>query len=281
MKTPLATVDADRFGPWAVVTGASSGIGKEFARQLAANGINVVLVARRLALLQEVGHVLAGRYGVEYRTVGLDLTDQDFLARIVESTQNLDVGLLVSNAGVGMPGEFLAHDLDVLRGVVRLNTMAHLDLTHHFGQVLARRGRGGVVLVSATGGLQGMPYMANDAATKAYVYTLGEGLHAEFAKHGLNMSVLLPGPTDTPVLETLGFEPDTSPVKPMTVEQCVAEALAALSANRATHIPGRINRIMATVIPRKVATKMMGRMIGQWVERKAARTTATTTAGQR
>jgi uncharacterized protein len=281
MKISLATVDADRFGPWAVVTGASSGIGTEFARQLAANGINVVLVARRLALLQEVGRVLADRYGVEYRAVSLDLTDPNFLARIVESTQNLDVGLLVSNAGAGIPGEFLAHDLDVLRGVVRLNTMAHLDLTHHFGQRLARRGRGGVVLVSATGGLQGMPYMANDAATKAYVFTLGEGLHTEFAKHGLNMSVLLPGPTDTPVLETLGFEPGTSPVKPMPVEQCVTEALAALTANRATHIPGRINRLMATVIPRKVATKMMGRMIGQWVERKAASTTATTTAGQR
>lgn len=268
MKIP-ATVDADRFGPWAVVTGASSGIGREFARQLAASGLNLVLVARRLNLLRETGNELASRYGVEYRAVGADLADPGFLPTISGATDDLDVGLLVSNAGSGIPGEFLGHRLDALRGIVRLNTLAHLDLTHHFGQRLKRRGRGGMLLVSALGASHGIPNMANDAATKAYVLSLGQGLHGEFAPHGVNVTVLVPGPTQTPVLAEFGFQPDTSPVKPMAVQRCVAEGLDALTANRPSRIPGRLNRVMAAVVPDKVTRKMMGRMIGQWIQRKS------------
>lgn len=270
MKLSHAAVDADRFGPWALVTGASSGIGKEFARQLAANGINIVLVARRATMLEDIGRDLAGRYGVDYRTVGVDLSEPGFLDRVIEVTADLDVGLLVSNAGTGLPGKLLTQDLESLHRNVALNTTAHLDLTHHFGRRLARRGRGGVVLVSALGAPHGLPNMANAAATKAYVSSLGEGLHIEFAQHNLNVSVLYPGPTDTPILAELGFQPDTSPMKPMPVRQCVMEGLAALAANRVTHIPGRLNRIMAAVIPHTVITKMMGRMVGQWVTRKTA-----------
>ena len=270
MKTWLATIDRARFGPWAVVTGASSGIGREFARQLAANGINVVLIARRQALLAEAGREFSARYGVEHRVVALDLTEPGFLERIAGATDDLDIGLVVSNAGTAMPGEFLSHDLDALQAVMSLNATATLEVTHHFGGRLARRGRGGMILVSAAGSRHGVPNMANDAATKAYVLALGQALHREFARHGVTVSVLLPGMTDTPTLDKLGFQPGTSPLKPMTVEQCVAEGLAALAANRATHIAGRLNRVSDRVIPARVTSMMMGRMFRQWAERRPA-----------
>src|SRR5688572_18287434 len=97
----MKRIDKDKFGPWAIVTGASSGIGREFERQLAASGINLVLAARRLALLEEVGCELANQYGIQYRVVGVDLTEEGFLEKIDQVTHNLDIGLLVSNAGAG------------------------------------------------------------------------------------------------------------------------------------------------------------------------------------
>src|ERR1700757_739451 len=151
------SINAHRFGPWAVVTGASSGIGREFANQLAAAGINVVLVARRLDMLQDLGTALAERYGVDYRAVGVDLSDPGALTPIAEATNDIDVGLLVSNAGTALPGPFLDSDLQAPRAILRLNTAAHLALTHHFGARMARRGRGGIVLVSALGAGHGGP----------------------------------------------------------------------------------------------------------------------------
>jgi short-subunit dehydrogenase len=264
-------VDKDKFGPWAIVTGASSGIGKEFARQLAASGLNLVLVARRLPLLEDLGRQLKKEYGVHYRAVEVDLTEDDFLEKIEAATQDLDIGLLISNAGAGVPGEFLTLERSALLRIVHLNAIAHLDLAHHFGQRLAQRGRGGVLLVSAMGAAQGIPYMANDSGTKAFVLSLGEALHVEFQKLGLHVSVLLPSPTDTPVLAEFGFDVDTMPMKPMSVEQCVDEGLAALNANRATHITGRMFRIMDALTPRSVMTRMNGNMLAKAIAGKHAR----------
>jgi uncharacterized protein len=269
----MTLIDKRTFGPWAIVTGASSGIGKEFARQLAASGLNVALVARRLRMLEDLGRQLQNEFGVQYRAVEVDLTEEDFLEKIEAATQDLDIGLLISNAGAGIPGEFLTLERDALLRIVRLNIIAHLDLVHHFGQQLAARGRGGVLLVSAMGAAQGIPYMANDSGTKAFVLSLGEALHVEFQKLGLHVTVLLPSPTDTPVLAEFGLDVDTMPIKPMSVEQCVDEGLAALNANRATHITGRMFRLLAALTPRSVMTRMNGSMLAKAVAAKRARAT--------
>lgn len=254
-------IDTHKFGPWAIVTGASSGIGAEFARQLAANGLNLVLVARRLPLLEKLGGELAQRHGIDYRAVQADLSETDFLDQIEPVTRDLDIGLVISNAGTGQPGAFLLHQREDLMRIVRLNSMSHLMLAHHFGQRLAQRGRGGFVLVSAMGALDGLPFMANDAASKAYVTSLGQGLHVEFEKLGLNMTVVIPGPTETPILDLFGFDAATMPVKPMTVEQCVDEGLAALNVNRATHLTGRLNRLMDALVPASITRRLLGNMI--------------------
>ena len=127
------------FGPWAMITGASSGIGEDFARQFAASGLHLVLVARRLSALEALGSELAHTFGIQYRAVGLDLTTDDGLDTLSGATQDLDIGLIISNAGAMAAGDFLLMDRQALRRDLRLNVQAHLDLTHHFGQGLARR----------------------------------------------------------------------------------------------------------------------------------------------
>jgi len=107
MKTQI---DKKRFGPWALVTGASSGIGKEFAQQIAASGINVVLVARRDALLAELGRAISQEFDVQYRALAMDLSQEGFIAGLADATHDIDIGLVVSNAGTGNPGEFLKLD---------------------------------------------------------------------------------------------------------------------------------------------------------------------------
>lgn len=256
-------VSADQFGPWAVVTGASSGIGREFAHQLAAAGINVVAVARRLVMLQDLADELAGQYGVDSRAVGVDLSDPGALTQIADATADIDIGLVVSNAGAALPGPFLDSSLEAQSAILRLNTTAHLDLSHHFAQRLARRGRGGIVLVAALGAIHGVPYMANTAATKAYVASLGAGLHVELAKHGVHVTVLHPGPTRTPTMAELGLDADKMPFPPMAPNDCAREALRALARNRARCIPGRVNRVTAALVPPALTRSMMARMLSR------------------
>lgn len=259
----MARLDKQQFGPWALVTGASSGIGREFARQIAASGVNLVLVARREALLKKAGAEFGKAYGVEHRIVVADLSEDGFMNALIQATHDLDIGLVISNAGTANPGEFLKLERDGLARLMRLNSLAHLDIAHHFGQRLARRRRGGIVLCGAMGAIQGIPYMANESGAKSYVQSFGEALHVELGLAGVNVTVLIVGPTQTPIIEKFGLDPATMPMKPMPVEQCVYEGLAALTKNRATHLPGRVNRIMNALIPTSLSRSMMGKMLAK------------------
>jgi short-subunit dehydrogenase len=265
-----AVLDKERFGPWALVTGASSGIGKEFARQIAASGINIVLVARREDLLKAVGVEFSKRYGVEHRVVVLDVSREDFIGQLASATNDLDIGLVISNAGTGNPGEFLKLDRELLQATLRLNTMAHLDITHHFGAKLAERRRGGLILVGAMGAENGVPCMANDGAAKAYVHSLGEALHYEFKPLGVYVTVLAAGFTNTAVLEKFGLDPKTMPMKPMGVEQCVSEGLSGLLKNRSKIVPGGLNRILNALVPASLARKMEADLLGKGLASKSA-----------
>ncbi len=265
-----ATIDRERFGPWALITGASSGIGKEFARQLAAAGINVVLVARRDALLAELGRAISQEFDVQYRALAMDLSQEGFVSKLAEHTKDLDIGLVVSNAGTPNPGEFLKLDRQLLEETLRLNTMSHLDIAHYFGRKLAQRKRGGLILVGAMGAENGIPRIANDGAAKAYVHSLGEALHYEFKPLGVYVTVLAAGFTNTPVLEKFGFNPKTMPMKPMSVEQCVSEGLSGLLKNRSRIVPGWLNRIMNALVPASLARKMEADMLGKGLASKSA-----------
>ena len=263
------SISKDKFGPWALVTGASSGIGREFARQIAGCGINVVLVARREALLEEAGTEFARDFGVQYRIVVADLSQDGFLKKILSITDPLDVGLVISNAGTGSPGKFLTNDHDEMVMLLRLNTLAHLEIAHHFAAKLTKRKRGGLLFVGAMGAEKGIPFMANDAAAKAYVQSFSQALHVELQSQGVHVTILPPGPTDTPVLAKFGLTKEMMPMKPMTAEQCVYEGLQALEENRSMIIPGRANRIMNAVLPAPIVRMMMAKMFEGTLARKA------------
>src|SRR5260370_2390674 len=146
-----ALLDKQQFGPWALVTGASSGIGTEFARQIAGGGVNLVLVARREALLNEGGRHITRDFGVQFRALTMDLSQEGFVSKLAEDTKDLDIGLVVSNAGTANPGEFLKLDRQLLVETLPVNTMSHFDSAHYFGRKLAVRRRGRLIFA------RGMP----------------------------------------------------------------------------------------------------------------------------
>ena len=265
-----AALDRQQFGPWALITGASSGIGKEFARQIARAGINVVLVARRQSLLDDFARSLSQNPAVKCRVIPMDLSQAGFIDRLAERTNDLDIGMVVSNAGTGNPGEFLKLDLQLLEATLRLNTTAHLEIAHHFGRKLAERRRGGLILVGAMGAEIGVPFMANDGGGKAYVHSLGEALHYEFKPLGVYVTVLAAALTNTAVLEKFGIDPKTLPMKPMSVAQCVSEGLSALLNNRSRIVPGRLNRFLNALVPASLARKMEADLLGKGLASKAA-----------
>lgn len=267
------------YGPWAVITGASSGIGEAFANQLAAAGLNLVLAARSTDKLEALGARLAGRHGISYRVVGVDLSHPDAADAVVGGAEGLDVGLLVSNAGAGRPGRFLDQDIDDLRRRLTLNTRTHLELVHAFGRRFAARGHGGMVLVSALGASHGIPNMASDSSAKGYVLHLGETLHHELAQDGIAVTVLLPGNVDTPIIDALGVDRADLPVRPQSAERAVRETITAFLKGRPTHIPGRAMRTMVRLVPRSLSIRMNGRMLGKAAQNLAARAQAEAQAG--
>jgi len=188
---------AHRYGPWAVVTGASDGIGRAFAQQLAASGLNLVLVARREPVLQALAAELRRSHGVQCRVMALDLADLEAVHRLADSTAALDVGLLVAAAGFGTSGPLLEADLGAESEMADLNCTSVMAQAWHFGKRFAQRGRGGVVFMSSLLAFHGTPRAAHYAATKAYVQTLAEGLRVEWAPLGVDVIASAPGPIQT------------------------------------------------------------------------------------
>ena len=190
----------ERYGPWALVAGASDGTGAAFAEQLAARGINLVLVARRRPLLEE----LATRLPTASRVVALDLSTPDAGERLAREVADLDVGLLVYNAGAdpySLP--FLDQPLDELHALVRRNCLTVLDTCHRIGGRLVERGRGGVILVSSGAAWVGGGGIAAYGGTKAFDLVLAEALWAEWRPRGVDVLALVLGATDTPSLRRL------------------------------------------------------------------------------
>ncbi|XRQ08824.1 SDR family NAD(P)-dependent oxidoreductase [Actinomadura welshii] len=269
-------VETKFYGRWAIVTGASSGIGEAFAEHLAAAGLDLVLAARSTDRLHALGDRLSRAHGVSCRVVTVDLSTPQATSALVEATDDLDVGLLISNAGGGRPGSLLDQPLEDLHRRFTLNAVAHLELVHAFGRRFVGRGRGGIVLVSALGAVHGLPNMAHESAAKAYVLNLGEALHHELAPAGVDVTVLLPGNVDTPIIDAFGLDRAALPIRPQPADAAVREAMAALRKGRPLHIPGRMMRLMTRLVPRSRSVRMNGRMLGQ-----AARTLAERDLGER
>ncbi|MGW3283435.1 SDR family NAD(P)-dependent oxidoreductase [Streptomyces sp. NPDC001002] len=192
------------YGPWGIVAGGSDGVGAAFARAMAARGINVVLVARRVPVLKELADSIAVEYGVQVRTVPLDLAVPDAVAELGAATADLEIGLFVYNAGSDdSTDDFLDRELPAHLNLVRRNCVTVLEAVHHFGAPMADRGHGGVVLVTSGAAWAGGATRATYGATKAFGLVLAESLWAEWRGQGVDVLALVLGRTDTPSLRRL------------------------------------------------------------------------------
>lgn len=249
-----------RYGPWAVVTGASSGIGRETALTLAEAGLNLVLVARSRGALEGMAADLASRYGIEARAIPADLALGTGTEEVEAATRDLDVGLLVAAAGFGTSGPFLDSSLEKEMEMLDVNCRAPLRMSLHFGRRFAGRGRGGIVLMGSIVGFQGTPLAANYAATKAYVQTLAEALHAELAPLGVDVLASAPGPTNSGFADRAGMQMGAA-LGSADVARKTLDALGRSS----TALPGTLSKVLAyslAPLPRWARVRVMGRVMG-------------------
>ena len=247
---------ADRYGPWAVVTGAGAGMGAAFVGELHARGLQVLLVDRD-------ADGLAAHAGAADRTLVLDLSGPGAADALTAAIDELDVGLLVSNAAISYTRPFLDETLDEKLAQLRLNVELPLRLVHHVVPALVRRGRGGVVLVGSLAGLRGTALEAGYAASKAWTIVLGESLWDELRDQGVDVMTLLPGTTNTPGFAASRPQPGLGTSNVMEPADVVREGLDALGSTP-SHIAGQANRdaeaFMAS-LDRKEAVVTMGQVM--------------------
>jgi short-subunit dehydrogenase len=248
-----------------LITGASTGIGAAFARKLAARGRNVLLVARSedklIALCNELGRLTS----IRAQYVALDLQQPDAGAQLFEETQKreLEIDMLINNAGFGSMGDFGKLDLDRELEIIQLNVRALVDLTHRFLGPMRDRKRGTIVNVASTAGFQGVPYMATYAATKAFVLSFSEAIAEENRAHGIHVMALCPGVTETNFFEASKI--DRPPMRTIqTAEEVVDAALRGLARHKTVVISGWTNWFTIEAerfVPRSLVTKVAGKAL--------------------
>ena len=226
MHTPINPEFAGRYGPWAIVAGASEGTGASFSELLAAHGLNLLLLARSADKLAELAARLRRQHGVQVLTLSVDLVAPDAAAIMADAAQSLDVGLVVFNAGgdhVG--GRFLASPYAAWKTLTQRNIDMLTEASHHFAQRFVQRGRGGLILVGSQAALGGCGRLAVYTATKAYALNFGESLWQELRPLGVDVLNLLIGATDTPKLRRVFAQHQRSPDSvPLTAPDEVARA---------------------------------------------------------
>lgn len=255
-------------GQTALVTGASSGIGDSFARQLAAQGVHLVLVARREDRLQALAAELSRDYAIRAQVIAMDLSQPgaaaDLHARV--HALGLQIDLLLNNAGLGKHGEFLELPLETHTSMMKVNIDTLTELTWLFGKEMVARGKGNILLVSSIAGYLPVPQFATYAASKAYVLSFGKALYKEWKPHNVNVTVLCPGGTLTEFMEVAGQQIDGIRSLAMMSSDDVASAgLNAMQRNRNVVVPGWLYKVsMASLrlIPGRVQSS-----IGEWATR--------------
>ena len=257
-----------QYGPWALITGASDGIGRALAEQIAAAGINVALVARNEVLLRALAAELEARHRIETAVLAADLADNDAVAHVETATDGLDIGLVVLAAGFGITGTFLETPLAEELSLIAVNIAAVSRLSHKFAGRLAGRGRGAIVLFGSIVGWQGVPGQANYAASKAYVQNLAEGLHDELEPHGVDVLSVAPGPVASGFGARAGLA-----MTGATAPEVVAAAALKVLGRRRTVVPGARGKFLTWALmplPRRLRSLILGRVIAGMRSRESA-----------
>lgn len=236
---------------WVLITGASSGFGEEFARQYAAQGHPLVLVARRLDRLQGLAEALGQQFSVEVVVEQVDLSDIAAVSRLHQRLRERDIAIdiLINNAGHGLQGPFLEAQLEAALAMVQLDIASLTAVTHVFAQDMQTRGRGKILLVASLLAYQGVQNFAVYSAAKAYVLRLGEALHRELKRDGITVTVLSPGMSDTGFAK--GAQMKLTPALRLLMMQpavVVRSGIRALHAGRMSVVPGLSNKAMVILI---------------------------------
>ncbi len=272
----------ERYGPWAIVAGASEGLGQAFSRALASRGINLILIARREGPLTELADDLR-RQGVAVRTLSLDLGAADMIKALQKAVGELDVGLLVYNACRSEIGEFLDTDLASKLGTIDVNCRGPVLLCSWLAPRLIQRGRGGLLLMSSLSAFQGAAMVGTYAATKAFDIVLGETLWTELAPKGIDVLVCVAGATLTPNFERQTPVDKRRQAFPMVPEDVVAEALAGLG-HGPTVIAGAMNRaahlVLSRLVPRRRAVQFISGMTRKMYSGSTSRAPSRAPRGQ-
>ena len=257
---------ATKYGPWALVAGASDGVGAAFAHGLAERGVNVVLLARRQAMLDEVADSIAARTGIQTRTLAVDLAKLDAASQIASATRDLDIGSLVYCAGADPNFEpFLANPVETAESMVHRNCTVPIQLCHHFAPAMVQRGHGGIVIFGSGAGLAGGPNMVAYGATKAFDMVFAEALWSELHDKGVDVLGVILGKTDTPALRRLEYRrgvlssEDEVPSDAAGVDQVISEAFENLH-NGPTLMAGDMMRAasqMLASLSRNEAVKLV------------------------
>lgn len=253
----------EHYGPWALIAGASEGIGAAFATQLARCGLDLILLARRPAPLAVLASELTSQFDITAVPHAMNLAEPDLITSLDPILQGRDVGMLVCNAALASTGPFLDRPIEDHLEALSVNCQAPLRLIHTLGSRMAMRGRGGIVVVSSMAGLQGAPWLATYGAGKAFGRVLAEGLWAEFQGRGVDVLACVAGATSTPgYLATAPHRPMWFAPRVQTPDQVAQHALWRLGHPPCT-VSGLGNRIgagvMTRLLPRAWAIRMMGR----------------------
>lgn len=262
---------ASKYGQWAVIAGASEGIGASLAEQLAARGLNLVLIARNEALLNQAAADLRDRHGVDVRPLVQDLTDPDLGVKAAAATDGLEVGLVIYNAGgANRTTTFLEDTYEQSLQQIQLVCIGPLALARHFAPGMKERGRGGIVLIGSLACLVGAAHVVVYSAVKAFDVNLAEGLWAELGEHGVDVCCMPLGTVYTPVLERMGVAYD--PARDMRPEDVALEIIENIG-NGPTHVVGEANRARASqiwTVDRRVAVEGMSAMTRGFATGRAA-----------
>lgn len=257
------TTFKEKYGPWALITGATSGIGEAISNEIASRGINIILVARKTAELESKSSALKTKYQIDTRTISADLATEGGIEKIKTATKELSIGLLALAAGLEVNGAFEKNDLQQELKVIQININATLQLTHHFSERMVSAGKGGIIFVASLSGHMPNPYFANYAGSKAYVLNFGASLYGELKPKGVDVTVLSPGLTNTPMTKDNGVDWSKTPMQAMSPEQVAQTALNALG-KKLIAIPGTKNQLMAAMAkhsPLKMQANMNEKMM--------------------